>query len=514
MTTHAPVAAPMADTGRLSGGLNAQAARLLFGETADADLDSELPFITVVDQAHLVMLAERDLIRRDQAARLLAEIGALRANGFAPLRGRQAPRGVYTLYESHLIDELGRDVGGVLHTGRSRNDLKATVHQLRLREPVTRLLSALLRLQGVLLGRARAHDATVMPAYSQYQPAVPSTYGHYLLGVATSLERDISGVLQACSGLRECPLGAAGGGGTDVPVDPARTARLLGFTEPVRHAGFAIASRDTMTRLLSAGALAGLTLSRLATDLQLWSTQEFGLVGFPDHLVGASSAMPQKRNPFLLEHIKGGSGALIGALTTVLANTKNTPFGNSVEVSTEGVAPVWAALDRLEDITRLATWVVAGARPCEEAMTRSADRGFTVATAFANRLVAQGVPFRAAHYAVGRLITELTAEGAATLTEVPEDRLGASLRRILRDQGVRTEPTVRTADLDPGTVAALTEFGGGPGPESFRTAHRRLTESWRGHVRTGRAWRESLRAADRERHRAVHDLISGADGRR
>lgn len=500
-----------ADTGRLTEGLTPRTARIVFGETADADIERDLPFITAVDEAHLIMLAERELIHRSQAVALLREIGALRANGFASLRGRQAPRGVYTLYEGHLIATLGPDVGGVLHTGRSRNDLKATVHQLQLREPVARLVTGLLRLQGVLLGRARAHKATVMPAYSQFQPALPATYGYYLLGIATSLDRDIAGVLQACAGLRECPLGAASGAGTDVPLDPARTAGLLGFTEPVHHAGYSIASRDAMVRLMSAGVLTGLTLSRLATDLQLWSTQEFGLIRFPDRLVGASSAMPQKRNPFLLEHIKGGAGALIGALTSMLANIKNTPFGNSVEVSTEGTAPVWAAMKRLDDVVQLAMCVVAGACPSEEAMARSADRGFTVATTLANKLVARGVPFRVAHRVIGRMITELTGRGAGGLLDVDDGELGASLQRILRTEGVRVEVAIGPADLDPGTAAAAMEFGGGPGPESFRSAHERLTAAWRGHIGTSRAWWASVKAADQERRRAVHALISHPD---
>lgn len=502
-----------ADTGRLRSGLTRRAARIVFGETADADIDRELPYITAIDQAHLLMLAERGLIGTTRAAGLLAEIDTLRANRFAPLRGRHAPRGVYLLYEEHLITTLGPALGGVLQTGRSRNDLKATMHQLRMREQAATLLAGLLRLQAVLLGRARAHRATVMPAYSQFQPAVPDTYGHYLLGVASALDRDIVGFVQACAGLRQCPLGAAGGAGTDVAIDPARTAALLGFTEPVGHAGYAIASRDTLVRLMSAGVMAGLTLSRLAADLQAWSTQEFDLIRFPDSLVGSSSAMPQKRNPFLLEHIKGGCGAMIGAWTSAVTNIKNAPFGNSIEVTTEGVAPIWPGLSRLDDIVQLAICVVAGARPNATAMSRGADRGYTVATALANRLVSQGVPFRVAHRAVGRLVTELIDEGAEAPSVVAGDELGARLGRILHDEDVHADVAaavaVRAGDLDPAAVAAATEYGGGPGPASFRAEHARLAVAWRGHVRDGLAWAASLRAAERERHRAVRALIDG-----
>jgi argininosuccinate lyase len=494
----------MTDTGRLTGTLTARAARIVFGADADASIDAELPAITAIDQAHLIMLTERGLIGHAAAAELLAEIQFLRANGFAPLRGRPAQRGIYLLYEGYLIDTLGPEVGGVLHTGRSRNDLKATMHQLRMRAVVAEVLSGLLRLQGLLLSRARSHQHTVMPAYSQFQPATPASYGYYLLGIAESLDRDVTGLLDAAAGLALCPLGAAGGAGTDVPIDPARTARLLGFTEPVGHAGYAVASRDCLVRVLSSAVLAGLTLSRLATDLQLWSMPALDLIEFPDRLVGSSSAMPQKRNPFLLEHIKGGAGALIGAWTAAVSTMKGTPFGNSVEVSTEGVAPIWPAMDRLRDMVALSVSVVAGGRPRPERMLAATHDGFTVATAVANRLVAQGTPFRTAHSATGRLVTDLISDGARSFAEVPPrelaDRLAATLARRVELTG---------ADVDPAAVVAATDVGGGPGPASFHTAHNRLTCRWHERVRDAADADRRVRAARRQRERAVGALLDG-----
>lgn len=492
-----------AGTGRLSRGLGGRTQRMVFGVTADAAIDLELPYVTVIDEAHLVMLAERRLVDTGAAARLLTEIRTLRATGFAPLRGRPAPRGVYLLYEDHLIGLLGMQVGGVLHTGRSRNDLKATMHHMRLRELAVVTTRGLLRLQALLLSRARRFRTVVMPVYSQFQPATPGSYGHYLLGVAESLGQDIQGLRQACEGLERCPLGAAGGGGTDVAIDPARTAALLGFTAPVTHAGYAVASRDAAVRLLSACVLAGLTLSRLSADLQLWSTREFGMVHFPDGLVGSSSMMPQKRNPFLLEHIKGGAGALIGAWTAAVTNIKNAPFGNSVEVTTEAVASVWPAIDRFIDLTELTISVVAGASPCSDAMLRGADEGFTVATAVANRLVAQGVPFRVAHRVVGRLVTELIADGVRAPSEVDTESTGLRLDELLRAEEVTSPVAPTAADLDPAAVLMATEFGGGPGPASFAAAHDRLAAAWRDHARDVAAWADRLRSAAAERDEVV-----------
>lgn len=494
-----------AGTGRLAGTLSPRAARVVFGADADAAIDAELPYITTIDQAHVVMLERQRLISTKAAAELLREIRALRAGGFAELRGRVAPRGVYLLYESYLIDRLGAEVGGVLHTGRSRNDLKATMHKLRMRAAADEALRGLARLQALLLGRARAYRETVMPVYSQFQPSVPASYGWYLLGVAESLDRDIAGLVEAGSGLGECPLGAAGGAGTDVPIDPALTARLLGFAEPVGHAGYAIASRDTLLRTLSAAVLAGLTLSRLATDLQLWSMPELDLVGFPDSLVGSSSAMPQKRNPFLLEHLKGGAGALVGAWTAAVGCMTSTPFGNSVEVTTEGVAPIWPALDQLQDMAQLAIAVVAGARPRPEQMLDRAHRGFTVATAVANRLVAQGVPFRVAHSATGRLVTELISAGTASFAAVAPEVLADRLSAILG-----TAVQISAADVDPAAVAAATGSGGGPGPAPFAAAHTRLAHRWQERMRQLAAAAQDLRAAEGQLAQAVDALLERA----
>ncbi|HEY3751136.1 MAG TPA: argininosuccinate lyase [Pseudonocardiaceae bacterium] len=498
------------DTGRVSTGLGARAAGIVFGATADAGIDAELPWVSTVDQAHLLMLTARGLIESTAAAALLDEIDWLRRNDFDALRGRPAVRGAYLLYEEHLIGALGPEVGGVLHTGRSRNDLKATVHQLRAREATEVLLGDLLRLQAVLLASARRYRHVVMPAYSQYQPAVPVSYGWYLLGIAEALDQDVTGVWQAAQSLRRCPLGAAAGAGTDIRVDPAHTARLLGFDESLTHAGYAVASRDGLVRLVSAGVLAGITLSRLAADLQLWSTPEFGLVEFPDSLVGTSSAMPQKRNPFLLEHVKGGAGALIGAWTAMVSTMRAVPFGNSVEVTTEAVAPVWPALCQLTDMLGLMLSVVTGVRPRPATMLADAESNGTVATALANRLVVAGVPFRTAHHAVGRLITDLAGTGSAPGAALVTASAARHLGRILAAEGHAVDLGSTVADLDPVTVCAATDFGGGPGPGSFDRAHERLVARWQGRVRAGLDWSGGVRVAAARRQAEACALITRA----
>lgn len=478
-------AAASGGTGRLTATLGARTGRIVFGAAEPAAVDAELGLLTTIDQAHVVMLAEQGLLPAETAATLLRHVAALRADGFRELHHRPMPRGLYLMYESHLVSVLGAEAGGKLHTGRSRNDIKATMGALRLREELAELLSQTLRLQAVLLSRARAHRSVVMPAYTHFQPAMPITYGYYLAGVATALDRDAAALRHALAELDRCPLGAGAVSGTDLPIAPARTAELLGFDAPAAHAMDAVASRDTALRAVAAAAGVGVTLSRLATDLQLWSTQEFGFVEFPERLVGGSSAMPQKRNAFLLEHVKGRAGAAVGAWTAVAAATKSAPFTNTIEVGTEAVGGVGEALAGTVESVLLTQVLVSGGRPVAERMATRAEEGFVTATVVANRLVRQGVPFRTAHHRVGAAVRRAVADGTTELA----------------GEGLPTDGVPSLAE-----VTAEHRYGGGPGmfDAAFAQVARRLAE----HAGWLLRRRESWAAAHRELHRAVAELAA------
>ena len=374
------------------------------------------------------------------------------------------------------------------HVGRSRNDINATVLRLRLRGAYARLVREVLRLLAVLVHRAERHAALAMPIYTHYQAALPVTYGHYLAGVAVALQRDLQGVEDAARALDRCPLGAGAAGGTTVPIDTERTARLLGFADGVLHSLDAVASRDLVLRLLAALSVLGVTLSRLATDLQLWSTAEFDFVRFPDSLVGSSSMMPQKRNAFLLEHVKGRGGAPAGAFTAASMSMHATPFSNSVSVGTEGAKPLWGALEEMTEAVLLARLCVAGAEPQPESMRRRAVEGFTPATELANRLVTgTGMSFRQAHHEVGRLVGEASARG---------ESLADAADRLFRAHGLEADP----AWVDPAAVARAAAYGGGPAEASLRRVLAELRAGWTEAAHRlrdrKRGWADGARALD------------------
>lgn len=437
-----------ASTGRIGKTLSPELAAMLFGKTADAAIDEELPWMTEVDRAHVVMLAEGGVMATGAAAAILREIDELRGDGFAALRGRPAPRGLYLLYESHLVEKLGAEVGGALHTARSRNDLSATVLRLRMRQPVMALLEGVASLVALLSERGARFAAQVMPIYTHFQAAMPVSLGHYCRSLAAALARDLRGLVEAVAELERCPLGAGAVGGTSLPIAPQRTAALLGFAAPVASSIDAVASRDLVLRLFGAMAVLGVTLSRAAADLLQWTTAEFGFLQLPDELVGSSSMMPQKRNPFLLEHVLGRASAPAAAFAHACTAMHGAPFSNSIAVGTEAMRPLWSALRETGEAVTLLRAVVEGMEPDGEAMQRRARAGHVCATRLAEWLVQRrGVPFRDAHHQVGALVTRALAEGVA---------LPALAAQVY-------EADELLAELEPAAACRAARFGGGPG---------------------------------------------------
>jgi argininosuccinate lyase len=474
----------MKHTGRIQTYLTPTARRILFGNSVDEKIEVELAICAQIDQAHLIMLAEQGAVDSAKASQLIRAIRILVESNFADIRGREAVRGWYLLYENYLMEKLGPRVGGIIQLGRSRNDLNATIFRLSLRRPYLRLLSESMRLQAILLRRALKHSRVVMPAYTHYQAAVPITYGHYLAGAAGALERDIVGLLEAGAGLEYSPLGAGSVGGATIPIDQSRTAALLGFTAPVRNSVDAVASRDLALRLLAGAVILGVTLSRLAADLLLWSTSEFAFITLPDDLVGSSSMMPQKRNPFLLEHAQGRTTFALGAFTAATTAMHAKPFTNSISVGTEATESLNATLNHITEASILIRLVIAGAQPQPERMFSRAVDGFTSATELANRLATCGeLSFREAHHTVGNYIREAMDQ---------EKSLANMAIKIAGDH----DDKVSLDNLDPLSIAMSSEYGGGPGIESLTSSVREHIKVWRRHRELNQSLRRRWRAAD------------------
>lgn len=467
------------DTGRLRGALPDRVRSIVFGDTVDDALDRDMPMMARIDQAHLVMLVEQGIVDRHAAGLLVRTIRDAEHEGFSSLRGRSAARGLYLLYEHWLAETVGEDVAGRLHTARSRNDLGATLTLLRLRGPLIAGILAVVRLIAAYERKGRRHLATVMPIHTHYQPAQPVTVGHYCAAASSALLRDAEAILRCLGDIQVSPLGAGAIAGTGFPIDPERTAALLGFDRGPLNAIDAIASRDCALRLLSALAVHGVLLSRLAHDLQLWTTQEFGTWRLPDDLVGSSSMMPQKRNAYLLEHVKGKSTAAASALTAAMTAMHATPFSNSIAVNAEALRPMWSALDQMRNAATLLRVMVEAAEPLEEAALASARGGQTTATALADILVReQGLAFRLAHHEVGRLCRDADPD----------------------DPGGRLP--------DPSDTVEQARYGGGPAPKPTAIQLSRVRASLHLQIGTLRDTRAGWRAAAEALDGAAASLAS------
>lgn len=452
-------------TGRIGKTLTPTARRILFERNLNEQISNDLFYMCQIDFAHVLMLAERRIISEKAAKRLLNAIARLIEAEFADLKSRPSFRGLFLLYENYLIETEGPETGGLLQTGRSRNDLAATLIKLKLREPYSQFVKAALRLQAILLRRAKKYSAVVMPAYTHSQAAEPITYGHYLAGAAEAMRRDIDWLIKAAEDIDRSPLGAGAVAGTALPIDPRRTAELLGFTSSAINSVDAVASRDWILRLLSAMAIYGATLSRVATDMLQWLTAEFHFLSLPDELVGSSSAMPQKRNPFLLEHVQGRTASALGAFAVAISATRNMPFTNTIAVGTESIRPVWSAITDTRDAAILLRLVISHARPNPERMQERASNGFTTATALAARLVLEkGIDFRSAHRMVGKAVSEALSRGMTSLEE-----LAANSPELF---------SVSLIDMDPKSLVARALYGGGPAPENLDKTAEILYQHW------------------------------------
>ncbi len=439
----------MDDTGRILKPLPVALRATLFGRNADDAIARDLPDITEIDRAHTLNLVRAGVLDAGVARRILDAIDQIEESGFAAFRGREPTRGIYLLWESLLGEILGENAGGAIHLARSRNDLNATALRMRLRDLVTRLLVEALRLNGTILRTAASGIDVLSVGYTQYRPAVPLTVGHQFAGWSAALCRDIGGIISAADDLGRCPLGAGAIGGTHLPIDPSLTADLLGFREPAINSLDAVAARDVVLRILAAASIAGITLSRFATDLQHWSMDEVGFIHLPDELVGSSSMMPQKRNPFLLEHVQSRAMTGLGSFVTAATCMHATPFSNSVAAGTEATRGVGDAIKAVTETAYILRRVIAGIEFRSDAMRKVAQESFINATALADRLVREsGMTFRQAHHAVGSMVNEATSRRCGLL-DVAGERLAVDL-----------------SGLNPDAVARAARYGGGPGPDS------------------------------------------------
>ena len=393
--------------GRFSGGPGDD--MVAFSQSLDTDMQMWAEDIEG-SRAHVVMLAEVGLLEEDEAAELLRglqqvaeELGDGR---FVPTWEQED---IHMAVEARLTEIVG-DVGAKLHTARSRNDQVATDVRLWLRARLDALDVALYDLLSALVDRVEADGDVLIPGFTHLQRGQPVLLGHHLLAHAWMVARDLDRVRDARRRMNRCPLGAGAMAGTPHPIDRHRTAELLGFEAPLDNAMDAVAARDHLQEAVSVCAIAMTHLSRQAEELVLWSTEEFGLVRLSETYSTGSSIMPQKRNPDAPELVRGKTGRVAGAVTSLLVMVKGLPLAYNRDLQEDRQA----LFDALHTTTASARIMAGCWRELEVRRERyeEALRGhFLLATEIADFLVTRGVPFREAHHVSGSIVAECESRG-------------------------------------------------------------------------------------------------------
>jgi argininosuccinate lyase len=361
-------------------------------------------------KVHCRMLARQGIITEEEASRILDGLDEILVEieeGRFPFSLQWED--IHMNVERRLMEKIG-EIGGKLHTARSRNDQVALDERLFLREEIEEILALLVALMEDLVGLAEQNLGVIMPGYTHLQRAQPVLFSHHLMAYFEMFRRDRRRMVQCLRALDECPLGAGALAGVDFPVDRHFVARELGFSRICRNSIDAVSDREYLLEFLSAAAILGVHLSRFCEELILWSTQEFSFVRLGNLFCTGSSIMPQKRNPDMAELIRGKAGGLMGQLVSLLVTLKGLPLAYNKDMQ-EDKRPLFEAVDTVKACLRTFVQMIRTMEIRSDRMEAATEEGFLTATDLAGYLVEKGRPFRKAHGIAAEIVRSCMERG-------------------------------------------------------------------------------------------------------
>jgi len=422
-----------------------------------------LPYLTEANLAHVVMLARTGIIGQADARALLEVLVQIDRQGLDLQDLDPALEGLYYNYEQRVIATLGPRTGGKLHTGRSRNDLGATLSRMHVRDLILHLLGMVIDFRSALLRTAQEHLDTIITGYTHLQPAQPITMGHYLAAIEQALQRDTQRLFHTLANTNQSCMGAGALAGTGFPIDRQLVADLLGFNGFVVNSLDAVAGRDYLLELLSDLSILAITLSRLAQDLYVWYTYEFGIIDLPDRLGGTSSIMPQKKNPIIMETCQGSLSHILGGLVSALTAIKNTNYTNRLDANIESFHFLDESARQAEASLALLEAAVVGMEVRRDRAYEMAEANFSTVTELADTLVREkDYSFREAHHVVGAVVRRAMEEGLVA-TEITSPFIDEVMAAAGSAPVGLAEDQVRRA-LDPRRNVEARHHDGGPAP--------------------------------------------------
>ncbi len=410
-----------------------------------------------VDRAHVVMLKEQGIINAGDCAAILEGLEKIKNEGIDALD--TSYEDVHIALESRLIETIGEDIGGRMHSGRSRNDEVATCIRLSLRAELLALMEEIQALVTTLIDTARKHHETMMPGYTHTQHAQPTTLAHHLLAHANALHRDLVRLRGSYANTNQNPLGAAAFASTGFEIDRERTTELLGFDTALENSMDAVSTRDFIIEALGCYANLMTNLSKMAEELILWSSSEFNFIELDDAYSSTSSIMPQKKNPDIAELLRAKTGTVHGALVSVLTICKALPYSYNRDLQ-EATPHLWRGTDNARASVRMAQGMIRTIKVRKEHMGLALSVGFMTATELADTIVrTTGIPFRTAHHIVGAV-----AKTGKTPTLTNLDKISLNIiNEKLSSKGL-SEKDVKEA-LDPMENIKKRKAKGGPSPK-------------------------------------------------
>ncbi|WP_099351995.1 argininosuccinate lyase [Fredinandcohnia onubensis] len=416
--------------------------------------------------AHVTMLGKCGIVSSEEANTIKSGLLTLLEKAKNDeLEFSVANEDIHLNIEKMLIDEIGQ-VGGKLHTGRSRNDQVATDMHLYLRQQVDEIINLVEELQHAIVEQAEQHVETIAPGYTHLQRAQPISFAHHLLAYYWMLERDKERLTDSLKRINISPLGAGALAGTTFPIDRYYSAELLGFEKIYENSIDAVSDRDFIIEFLSNSSMVMMHLSRFCEELILWSSQEFNFIEMDDTFATGSSIMPQKKNPDMAELIRGKTGRVYGNLFGLLTVLKGTPLAYNKDMQ-EDKEGMFDTVKTVKGSLKIFAGMVSTMKVKKEVMATAVKKDFSNATELADYLASKGLPFREAHEVVGKLVL-ICIERGVFLSDLPLE--------VLKEASSLFEDDIYEVLL-PETAVARRKSAGGTGFEEVRKVLEKIKQT-------------------------------------
>jgi argininosuccinate lyase len=433
--------------------------------------------LLAVHFAHGVMLRERGWLTPEQASSIFAALQEI----IAGIEGTELAytgehEDFFFWLEAQVAAQLGQDLAGRLHTGRSRNDIDHTIYRMVLRERLLAFLDQTHRLIATLLDRAEENAATLVVAYTHGQPAQPTTFGHYLGALIEALLRDVDRLLHAYLTVDRSPLGAAAITTSGFGLDRARTAQLLGFAAVLENSYGCIAGIDYIAETYMAVKVMAIGLGRFVQDLNSWTGFETSHLHVPDSFVQISSIMPQKRNPVPIEHLRLLCSLAVGRADAVLLSLHNTPFTDMNDSEAPVQEAGYEVFDTASRVLDLLSALIAAVTVNETRVRAHIGESCITITELADSLVRlEGISFRQAHEIAAHLARHMLANGT-TLATLPIAVFAAAFSDAIGRAPTLDEECFRTV-CTPEHFVSVRDMRGGPAPSPLAACFARYREA-------------------------------------